>query len=293
MVTTWPSIWPKLSDSKPQAASSLNQLSAALFGRGSEPSQAKVPHCPKLRRLDLSLSEERLRLLHLRTCLEKRVSHCGSWPIRNWKTLAREASALGFRLHCDPSQSQHKLRCRCPDGSNRDCAKENGEDKLFRALKPNKGRKGPQSRMRPSPKSWWISSQRRSHLKPCKTIFLSSLEWNTPLSMTGISAKKACSSLSLIDAPQRACRQGGPSQHTCPSTLHRNGFERSHLKGLNKTSSHSSSPHGMLEIKPSIGDFCTSKPTDIHWRCDMAIAKRETEISVRWMTAMTTSCSTP
>ena len=31
-------------------------------------------------------------------------------------------------------------------------AKENGEDKLFRALKPNKGRKGPQSRMRPSPK---------------------------------------------------------------------------------------------------------------------------------------------
>ena len=31
-------------------------------------------------------------------------------------------------------------------------AKENGEDRLFRALKPNKGRKGPQSRMRPSPK---------------------------------------------------------------------------------------------------------------------------------------------
>ena len=142
------------SEKAPQDSSSLNQLSAALFGRGSEPSQSKSAALPKIEAPRPEFIGRESQLTDFKAMIEENgsaiVVHGPSGIGKRW--LVKQAlSDYDFTviptLNLSANFGADALMGRIAIA-----AKNQGEDKLFHALKPNKGRKGPQSRMRPSPK---------------------------------------------------------------------------------------------------------------------------------------------
>lgn len=142
------------SESAPAAPSALNQLSAALFGDSKEPAQQTSTRRPKVDAPRPEFVGREAQLESLKSMISEKgsalVVHGPSGIGKRWlvQHLLNDLELTPIpTLNLSQDFGADALMGRIAVA-----AKNAGDDKLFRTLKPNKGKKGPQSRMRPSPR---------------------------------------------------------------------------------------------------------------------------------------------